>query len=249
MHSRSGSRSRTVRSPTFASFDRKELWLERTRDLPSNDMQRSVIEGEIIAMSDEQVTAALTSIHAMHTKQEEDVQDPLSTGTATEPKPVTVESIDSNDGDSSDKDGDPTNRYSAPFPPPRTPLRMDTPFRMPRPPPLRADVPVDPYISQRRVRYEDPFQRTSLPRDSLPRDFIKESTTESMRARRAPIPTIESQTKPPTKFKGEEASFIKVDVFLKKMERYLRNGHGLDLSAEDISDYIFDSLDDLAHRW
>jgi hypothetical protein len=53
-----------------------------------------------------------------------------------------------------------------------------------------------------------------------------------MRARRAPVPTIESQTKTPTKFKGEEMSFIKVDVFL-KMERYLRAGHGLDLGAED----------------
>ena len=75
------------------------------------------------------------------------------------------------------------------------------------------------------------------------------STSGSERARRAPIPTIESQTKPPTKFKGEEMSFIKVDVFLKKMERYLRAGHGLDLDAEDISDYILDALDDYAYRW
>jgi len=60
---------------------------------------------------------------------------------------------------------------------------------------------------------------------------------------------IQSQTKPPTKFKGEEMSFLKVDMFLKKMERYLRAGHGLDLSMEDISDYIFDSLDDYAYRW
>src|ERR1700733_4070657 len=130
MHSRSGSRSRTVRSPTFASFDRKELWLERTRDLPSNDMQRSVIEGEIIAMSDEQVTAALTSIHAMHTKQEE-VPDPLVTGTATGPKPVTVESADSNDSDSDD---DPTSRYSRP---PFSPVRPEMPAR----PPFRTNTP------------------------------------------------------------------------------------------------------------
>lgn len=32
------------------------------------------------------------------------------------------------------------------------------------------------------------------------------------------------------------------------MERYLRNGHGLDLSTEDIADFMFDSLDDYAHR-
>ena len=44
-------------------------------------------------------------------------------------------------------------------------------------------------------------------------------------------------------------SFIKVDVFLKKFERYLRTGHGLDLITEDISDYVLDSLDDYAYRW
>jgi hypothetical protein len=33
------------------------------------------------------------------------------------------------------------------------------------------------------------------------------------------------------------------------MERYLRAGHGLDLSIDDIGDYIFDALDDYAYRW
>ena len=69
-----------------------------------------------------------------------------------------------------------------------------------------------------------------------------------MRVGRAPVPTIESQTKRPTKFKGEEMFFIKVDVFLKKMRRYMRAGHGLDLAVEDISEYIYDSLDGYAHR-
>ena len=77
---------------------------------------------------------------------------------------------------------------------------------------------------------------------SMPREFARESTTDSMPARHTPIPTIESQSKPPTRFKGEDSTFIKVDVFLKKMERYLRNGHGLDLATEDIVDYMFDSL-------
>jgi hypothetical protein len=44
-------------------------------------------------------------------------------------------------------------------------------------------------------------------------------------------------------------SFIKVDVFLRKLERYLRNGHGINLATEDISDYVLDSLDDYAFRW
>jgi hypothetical protein len=92
------------------------------------------------------------------------------------------------------------------------------------------DIPVQPYVSQRRVRYEEPR------RVDLPREFAREPTTDSMRARRTPIPTIESQSKPPTKFKGEDSTFIKVDVFLKKMERRrLRNGHGLDLATEDIA--------------
>jgi propanediol dehydratase small subunit len=59
---------RTVRSPTFPSFDRKDLWVERTKNLALNDIQRSVVQGEINAMSDEEVTAALVSIQA---KQEE----------------------------------------------------------------------------------------------------------------------------------------------------------------------------------
>jgi hypothetical protein len=85
-------------------------------------------------------------------------------------------------------------------------------------------------------------------RPSVTRSF-RESTADSVRARRAPVPTIESQTKPPSKFKGEEMSFIKVDVFLRKLERYLRNGHSINLSTEDISDYVLDSLDDYAFRW
>ena len=70
-----------------------------------------------------------------------------------------------------------------------------------------------------------------------------------MRARRAPVATIESQTKPPSKFRGEEMSFVKVDGFLKKMQRYLKTGHGLDLNTEDVSDYILDSLDGYVHCW
>ena len=77
---------------------------------------------------------------------------------------------------------------------------------------------------------------------------LRESTSDSVRARRAPVPTIESQTKPPSKFKGE-MSFIKVDVFPKKFERYLRTGYGLDLESEDISDYVLNSLDEYAYRW
>jgi len=42
-------------------------------------------------------------------------------------------------------------------------------------------------------------------------------------------------------------SFIKADVFLKKLERYLRAGHGLDLIVEDTSDSVHDSLDGSAH--
>src|ERR1700685_2529294 len=245
--------SRTVRSPSFPTFDRSDLWIERTRDLASSDMQRSVIEGEINAMSDEEVTAALASLRVGI--EEEDVLDPLlpetapaATAPATEIRSVTVEDVNSDDGDSnghngaiSDDDDDPTNRYSLPeIPAPRP--TSDPTASLPRVPRV-PDLPVEPYVSPRRVRYDE------FPRISVPRDFARESTTESVRARRTPIPTIESQTKPPTKFKGEEMSFLKVDVFLNKMERYLRAGHGLDLSTEDIGDYIYDSLDGYAYRW
>jgi hypothetical protein len=42
-------------------------------------------------------------------------------------------------------------------------------------------------------------------------------------------------------------SFVKVDVFLKKMEGYLRTGRSLNLSEEDISDYVLDNLDKFAY--
>jgi hypothetical protein len=58
-----------------------------------------------------------------------------------------------------------------------------------------------------------------------------------------PRPIIEPQTRPTTKFDSEEMSFIKVDVFSKKMDRYFGTEHGRDLSTEDVGDYIFDSLD------
>jgi hypothetical protein len=245
--------SRTVRSPSFPSFDRNNLWVERTRDLASNDIERSVIEGAINAMSDGEVTAALASLRIG--MDEEEVEDPLVTGTpaatapVAKPPPVTVEDGSSNNGhtgENSDSDDDPTNRYSLPdirAPPlPHPTPRPDGTVPSSRGPDI-PDIPVQPYVSQRHVRYEEPR------RVDLPREFARESTTDSMRARRAPIPTIESQSKPPTKFKGEDSTFIKVDVFLKKMERYLRNGHGLDLATEDIADYMFDSLNDYAHRW
>jgi hypothetical protein len=44
-------------------------------------------------------------------------------------------------------------------------------------------------------------------------------------------------------------SFVKVDAFLKKMERCLRTWDRLDLGLEDISDYILDSLDEYAYGW
>ena len=216
---------RTARSPQFGSLDRKDLWIERTRDATLTDVAKHGIEVEIGAMTDEEVTAALASIRqetsSVLEEEKGEVQDsPFSMPTGV-PRPVTVMDIDSDDED-------PTDRYSMPF------------IRKPDP-----DIPVHPYVSQQRppVRFGD-----SVPRDSVPRD-VRESTTSSVRARRAPVPTIESQTKPPSKFKGEEMSFVKVDVFLKKMERYLRTGHGLDLDVEDISDYVLDSLDEYAYRW
>ena len=73
-----------MRSPTFPSFDRKDLWVERTRDLALNDFDRAVIEGEINAMTDEEVTAALASSAAkklrVARRRKEDVQDPPDQG-------------------------------------------------------------------------------------------------------------------------------------------------------------------------
>jgi hypothetical protein len=198
------------------------------------DVVKLGVEVEIGAMTDEEVTAALASIRYEETSrvledEKEDVQDsPLSTP-AVVLKHVTV-TDDDND------DEDPTNRYSMPF------TRVKDP-----------EAPIHAYVSQQRphVRFDQPahpLSRDSVPRDSVARN-LRESTTDSVGARRAPIPTIESQTKPPEKFKGEEMSFIKVDVFLKKMERYLRTGHGRDLSLEDISDYVRDSLDEYVYCW
>jgi hypothetical protein len=128
-----------------------------------------------------------------------DVHEPpvsISTGV---PKPVTI-TDDDNDDD------DPTNRYSTPF------IHQSD-----------LDIPVHPYISQQRppMRFDDPvprFSRSSVPHDSILRDF-RELITESISARRTPVPTTESRTKPPMMFKGEEKSFVKVDVFLKRLKR------------------------------
>jgi hypothetical protein len=224
------------------------LWIHRTKDESLTEFDKAAMEGEIIAMTDEAVAAALTAFAL----KEEDVEDspsppPAPAPSASGPEPVTVQDgNDPSDNDISD-DEDPTNRYSKiplPLSPPPAPRRQPT-----RETP-KDDVPVHPYVPERRVRYDpapDPFDEFRY--TPAPREFMREGTTDSMRARRAPVPTIESQTKPPTKFKGEEMSFIKVDVFLKKMERYLRAGHGLDLSIDDIGDYIFDALDDYAYRW
>jgi Retrotransposon gag protein/Retroviral aspartyl protease/Zinc knuckle len=263
--SRASSRSRTgpglARSPVFATLDRKLLWIQRTRDESLTDFDKAALVGEIIAMTDEAVSAALASFRL----KEEDVEDspsppPAPAPPAPGPRPVTVEDVGSNDPSDrnvSDDDEDPTDRYNTiPLPPSPPPA----PRRQPPRETPKDDIPVHPYVPQRRARYEEPdpsreFRRTEpifAPRTSFtphPGEFMREMTTESMRARRAPVPTIESQTKPPNKFKGEEMSFIKVDVFLKKMERYLRAGHGLDLSVDDIGDYIFDALDDYAYRW
>jgi hypothetical protein len=215
--------------------------LARTRGpTPLGEFDKDAIEVEIIAMTDEEVTAALLSI------QKKDVKDvpvpPKGRG-----KTVTVEDVDSNE-DSDDADdanaGDLPRRSTMP-PPPAKPAR-------PARPSLLDDIPVIPYKSAKLGRTDllhEPDPTYLYQHFSPPREFEREATTESMRARRAPVPTIESQTKPPAKFKGEEMSFIKVDVFLKKLERYLRTRHGLDLSTDDITDNVFDSLDEYAYRW
>lgn len=111
---------------------------------------------------------------------------------------------------------------------------MPPPPRNPRP---KLDIPVQPYLPHRIMRYEEDLH------PSIPRS-LREFTTNSIRARRPPIPTIESRTKLPSKFKGEEMSFIKIDVFLRKLERYLKNDHDINLATKDISDYVLNSLDD-----
>jgi hypothetical protein len=83
---------RIMRSPTFPSIDRKDLWVERTRDLALNDFERAVIEGEINAMTDEEVTAALAS-----SVEREDVQDPPDEPSVKGPKTVTVTDDNSNE--------------------------------------------------------------------------------------------------------------------------------------------------------
>jgi Retrotransposon gag protein len=259
--SRASSRSRAgsglARSPVFATFDRKLLWLRRSRAGSLTDFDKAALVGEIEAMSDEAITAALASADSKEGDVEDAPPPPPPRGPATSapgPKPVTVQdgsdpsdpSEPSNPSNSNvSDDEDPTDRYSklprSPTPPRRSATRQ----------PPKDEIPVHPYVTDKHVRYKSPFEQFERRYASAPprEPFMRESTTDSMRARRAPVPTIESQTKPPTKFKGEEMSFIKVDVFLKKMERYLRAGHGLDLSIDDIGDYVFDSLDDYAYRW
>jgi hypothetical protein len=207
-----------MRSPIFPSLDHKSLWIKRTRDLALNNIEKAVVEGGINAMTDEEVTAALASIRHEETSSvledgRVEVLDPPLSMQARVPKLVIV----------TDDDNDvPTDRYSMPF------TGVTNP-----------DVPVRPYVSPQRppLRFDQPvpgLSRDSVPRDSVPHDF-RESTTDSVRARRTPIPTIESQTKPPAKFKSEEMSFVKVDVFLKKMERSNQLRASLSLSIFAIS--------------
>ena len=99
---------RIMRSPTFPSFDRKDLWVQRTRDLALNDFDKAVIEGEINVMTDEEVTAALVS-----SAEKEDVEDFLIMVPAMGPEPVTV-TDDNSDDENIEEDDDPTNRYSIP---------------------------------------------------------------------------------------------------------------------------------------
>ena len=164
-----------MRSPTFPSLDRKDLWVERTRDLALNDFDRAVIEGEINAMTDEEVTAALAS-----SAEKEDVQDPPVTAPATGPKPVIVTDDNSSEEeeeevqdpppgilprvpkpidftDFDDDNDDPTNRYSMPLPP-----------RNPR---HGLDIPVQPYLPRRTMRYEEDLrsQHPSISQGILPR--------------------------------------------------------------------------------
>jgi outer membrane biosynthesis protein TonB len=149
MHSRASSRSRTgpglARSPVFATLDRKLLWIQRTRDESLTNFDRAALVGEITAMDDEAVTAALTAFAL----KEEEVEDspspkPAPAPSASGPKPVTVEDGGSNDPSdhvSDDDDEDPTNRYSKiplPMSPPPAPRRKPT-----RETP-KDDIPVHP---------------------------------------------------------------------------------------------------------
>jgi hypothetical protein len=59
---------------------------------------------------------------------------------------------------------------------------------------------------------------------------------------------IESQIKSPKIFKDEKYSYIAIDIFLRKLERYLRVGLEMELELEDISDAALDSLDGYAYR-
>jgi hypothetical protein len=137
MHSpsRSGSRGHgLLRSPVFASQERKDLWLAHTRG-PTHlgEFDKDAVEVEIIAMADEEVTAALLSIQ----KDVKDVTAPHKGRGRT----VTVEDVDSNedsdDADDADDAGDTPRRSTMPLPPakPAKPAR----------PSLLDDIPIIPY--------------------------------------------------------------------------------------------------------
>ena len=96
-----------MRSPVFASFDRKALWLDRIRDPALMDIDKASIEAEINAMTEEDVSAALAQLREelsreSEERKEEDVSDPLPGMMALSGRiTVTVED-----------ELDPTNHYS-----------------------------------------------------------------------------------------------------------------------------------------
>ena len=75
--SRSRSRGRRLaRSPTFTTLDRKNLWIERTKDEALNDFERIALVAQITTMTDDEVTAALATFS--HDEKEDSVEDPPS---------------------------------------------------------------------------------------------------------------------------------------------------------------------------
>src|SRR5271170_1097869 len=148
--SRASSSSRTgpglARSPILATLDCKLLWIQHTRDESLTYFDKAALVGEIIAMTDKAVSAALASFRL----KEEDVEDspsppPVSARPTSGPRPVTVEDggDDSLEHDVTDDDEDPTDRYSkVPLPPSPPPA----PRRQPTRETPKDDIPVHPYV-------------------------------------------------------------------------------------------------------
>jgi transposase InsO family protein len=219
------------RSPVFNTQDKKDLYILLTRDLATDELKQT-IRDRIIGMTNTSVRAELATIDPSRSESHEESEEEEVPFTEPGPSGTHDESFDNDDP-----------KGKKPVEEPEDTKDKKKPKDHGKPVPSDDPESSDSDSSNKDKDKGKRPRNTTAPLD--PRDMSMTPGTFQKRYLR----TIESQTKPPKAFKGEERSYIAVDVFLRKLERYLRVGLEMELDLEDISDAALDSLDGYAYRW